>query len=287
MRVWLNGKIMEEADARISPFERGFLYGDGVYEGIRFFNRIGVGMDLHIERLRKSLDAAKITGFDADDLRGICETLLDDAGIRDGTVYVQISRGVQIPRYHLPPEEITPTVFAYATAAPGLEELGQPVERSCITVEDQRWKRCEIKCISLMANVLAIMEAGAQEADEPIFQREGLIGEGAMTNVFLATEGSLITPPVDSDPSILHGVTRALVLQIAPEVVAKVEVRPVTVDELRAADEVMITSSRRLLDSVVRVDGKAIGNGNPIATRLLEKMKEHLAATSHIALHSP
>ena len=287
MRVWLNGKIMEEAEARISPFERGFLYGDGVYEGIRFFNRVGVGMEMHIERLRKSLDAAKITGFNADDIRSICDTLLDDAGTGDATVYVQISRGVQIPRYHLPPKEITPTVFAYATAAPGLEELSQPVERSCVTVEDQRWKRCEIKCISLMANVLSIMEADEQGADEPIFQREGMIGEGAMTNVFLVSGGTLVTPPVDSDPSILHGVTRALVLQIAPEVVSKVEVRPMTVDELRSADEVMITSSRRLLDSVVRVDGQAIGNGNPIATRLLAKMKEHLAATSHIALHSP
>ncbi len=287
MRVWLNGEIMEEAEAHVSPFDRGFLYGDGVYEGIRFFNRVGVGMDLHVERLRKSLDAAKITGFDADDLRGICEALLDDAGTGDAMIFAQITRGVQIPRYHLPPKEIAPTVFAYATAAPGLEELGPPVERSCITVEDQRWKRCDIKCISLMANVLAIIEADLQGADEPIFQRQGMIGEGAMTNVFIATEGTLVTPPLDHDPSILHGTTRELVLQVAPEVVANVEVCPVTADELRGADEVMITSSRRLLDSVVRVDGQVIGDGNPVATRLLAKMKEHLAATSGIALHSP
>ncbi len=190
MRVWLNGEIMEETEARVSPFDRGFLYGDGVYEGIRFFNRVGVGMDLHVERLRKSLDAAKITGFDADDLRGICGALLDDAGSGDAMIYAQITRGVQFPRFHLPPEEITPTVFAYATVAPALEELGEPVKRVCITVEDQRWKRCEIKCISLMANVLAIIEADLQGADEPIFQRQGMIGEGAMTNVFIVIGGT-------------------------------------------------------------------------------------------------
>ena len=106
--------------------------------------------------------------------------------------------------------------------------------------------------------------------------------------MFLSYQGGeLVTPLVDSHPSILHGTTRELVLQVAPEVVANVEVRPVTVDELRGADEVIITSSRRLLDSVMRVDGQVIRDGNPVATRLLAKMKEHLAETSGIALHSP
>lgn len=288
MRVWLNGEIMDETEARISPFDRGFLYGDGVYEGIRFFNGVGVGMDLHIKRLGKSLEAAGIGGFPAENLRGICQKLLEDAGRGDAMIYIQISRGVQIPRYHVPPESIEPTVFAYADSAPPLAELGTPALRTCITVPDQRWQRCEIKCISLMANVLAIMEAHQLSADEPIFHREGFIGEGAMTNVFAVSNGVLLTPPTNGEVPILHGVTRALVLQNAPQIVDRVEVRPISVQELRGCEEVMITSSRRLLDSVVKVDEAVIGDGvaGPIASGILGKLKEHLAETCQVALHS-
>jgi D-alanine transaminase len=289
MRVWLNGAIMDESEARVSPFDRGFIFGDGVYEGIRFFNGVGVGMDLHIERLRRSLASIGIRGFDADSLSSICDALLADGGLADAMVYLQVTRGVQSPRQHLPVPGLRPTVFGYAAAAPSLEDLAGPSVRSCITLEDIRWHRCEIKCTSLLANVLGVMEADRRGVDEPIFCRNGLVGEGAMTNVLLVRDGVLVTPPLDGDPPILHGVTRAIILDVAPAMVpGGVDERPVAVDELHTADEVMIASSRRLLDSIGRIDGVAIGEGGvgPVATALLAALKWHLAAACGMTLHS-
>ncbi|MCZ6834285.1 MAG: aminotransferase class IV [Planctomycetota bacterium] len=287
MRIWFNGQIMDEAEARVSPFDRGFLFGDGVYEGIRFFNRVGVGMDLHVSRLAKSLEGTGIGGFEATDLHEICAALLEDGRLDDAMIYFQITRGVQIPRNHHPNPSMTPTVFAYATPAPALHELDRPNVKTCITTEDIRWRHCEIKCISLLANILGIGEARDREYDESIFVRDGFVGEGAMTNVFVAIDGTLITPTTNEDPPILHGVTRTLLLEVAPHVVERVEVRRLSIEELRNADEVMITSSRRLLDSVRLVDDQAIDAApGPVAIALLAKLKVHLAETSDIALHS-
>jgi D-alanine transaminase len=288
MRIWLNGEIMDEAEARISPFDRGFLFGDGVYEGIRFFNRVGVGMDLHVERMRRSLAAAGIENANAEDLHEICGALLKDGDLEDAMIYIQYTRGVQIPRSHRPEVGLTPTVFAYAAPAPALSELGEPQVRRCITVEDIRWRRCEIKCTSLMANVLAIKDAREQDIDEPIFQRNGMVGEGAMTNVFAVIGDTLVTPLTDDDPPILHGVTRQMILDVATEVVSHVEERPVSVDELREAGEVMITSSRRMLDSVGEVDGLVIADGGvgPVARTLLTRLQSMLGEVCGVALHS-
>ncbi len=297
MRVWLNGDIMDEAEARISPFDRGFIFGDGVYEGIRFFNRVGVGMDLHVERMHRSLAAAGIENADADDLHTICAALLEDGGLDDAMIYIQYTRGVQIPRAHYPTPDLKPTVFAYAAPAPALAELTTPQVRRCVTVEDTRWRRCDIKCISLMANVLAIREAkegtspsggGGGGVDEPIFQRNGIVGEGAMTNVFAMVGGALVTPLTDDDPSILHGVTRQMILEVAPDVAGPVVERRLDVEELRSAEEVMITSSRRMLDSVGEVDGVTIGAGGvgPVAAALLSRLQATLGEVCGVALHS-
>lgn len=289
MRVWLNDRIMDEAEARISPFDRGFIFGDGVYEGIRFFGRVGVGMDRHVERMQRSLNAAKIGGFEAGKIADISDALLADSQLDDAMVYLQVTRGVQIPRHHRPTGDLAPTVFAYAAPAPSLDDLTEPHVRSCKTMPDIRWSHCEIKCTSLLANVLGIIDASEAGYDEPIFERRGLIGEGAMTNVFISRDGVLLTPPTNDDPPILHGVTREIVLDVAPDLVNHVEVRHVSVDELHHADEVMIASSRRILDAVGRVDETVIGNGNagPIAAVLLAKLRSHLAEACGVTLHSP
>lgn len=290
MRVWLNGTIVDAAEARISPFDRGFLFGDGVYEGIRFFAGQGVGMDLHIARLQRSLQLIRLDGFRADELATICEALIRAAGTPDAMVYFQITRGVHMPRTHLPNRNPSPppTVFAYAAAAPSLDELTAPLPRRAITRPDLRWHRCDIKSTNLLANILAIDEAHEHGVDEAILHRDGWVSEGTMTNVFIVRGDVLITPPVDVEPSILHGVTRAMLLERAVNAGVRAQIRPIALDELHDAEEVMIASSRRLLDGVVEVDGHPVGTGSigPVTTRLFAAMRDDLAVRFGVALHS-
>lgn len=293
-QVFINDRLVDERDATISIFDRGFLFGDGVYELIRFVAcgggaehaRYGIGMGLHVARLHRSLGLAGIRGFDAARLPRICHELLDANGLLDASVYVQVTRGAGRSRSHVPTEEVPPTVVAIATAAEPLERLREPSCVRAVTLEDQRWKLCQIKTISLMGNILALLEADRQGAQEAILHRDGLVGEGAYTNVFVARDGALATPPVDDDPPILHGVTRSDLIDAAERLGIPLAVRPIALDELRSADEVMITSSRRLVSAVVSLDGAPVGDGRagPIARRLFAALREEIARRAGITL---
>ncbi len=288
MKCWLNGKIIDAEQARISPFDRGFLFGDGIYEVIQYFNRVGVGVDLHIERLRKSLIRARFSGFEAQSIVTIAESLLEAGSIDDGIFYVQVTRGVQVPRAHLPKPGLLPTVFAYVLATPPITELVRPREIKCLLLPDNRWRHCDIKSTSLIANVLAAIEGDRQGAPEVILHREGVVTEGSTTNVFVVRHGRLITPPIGAEPSILAGVTRALVIACAREANVPVEERPVQVAELDTADEVFIASTRRLIDAVTRLDERNIGTGGagPLTVRLFELLRDSIARRCGCSLHS-
>jgi len=279
MKCWLNGDIVNLEDARISPFDRGFLLGDGVYETVQFFNRTGVGMELHVQRLERSMEASEIRGFEASEMVAISEELLDAIPSRDGIVYLQVTRGVQIPRRHLPQPGIRPTVFAYALPTPPLAEFRGPGSAACITREDDRWLRCAIKSTSLLANVLGQIECESHRATEAILHRSGFITEGTMTNVFLIKGDELATPPIGELPSILAGVTRHLILECAEEAGLTPRVREIGVDEAVNADEVMITSSRRLIDGVTSIDGASMGDGavGPATRRVFEALRRRIA----------
>jgi D-alanine transaminase len=261
MDVWLNGQFMPAEEARVSPFDRGFLFGDGVYEGIRYFNGVAPGMADHVERLRRSLAGAGIERFDPRSLPSLCDRLVEHADAPDSIVYLQITRGVEIPRQHVPHGPLEPTVFGYALAAPSLEEIASPNRIACITMEDPRWRRCEIKAVSLLANVLSLIEAAGAGAAEVIFHRDGLVGEGAMTNVFAVLGDSIITPPVDGSPPILHGVTRAGLLLAAEEASLDVREQTLPLADLCRADEVFVSSSRRIISAVATLDGRPVGGG--------------------------
>lgn len=254
-QVWLNGKVRALHEARVSVLDRGFLFGDGVYELVRVFDRIGVGMELHQRRLERSLQLARIDGFDAGELPTICEALLDANGIDNGTVYLQVTRGAAPQRSHVPPAGLQPTVLALASSAPSLAELMGPDRVRIVLLPDERWLRCEIKTISLLGNVLAAMRAAELGADEPVLHRDGILSEGGSTNVFLRRGERLITPGTEDGPPILHGVTRAMVIDAARSEGVEVDERRVRIEELVDADEVMITSSRRLLSIVAEIDG--------------------------------
>lgn len=284
--VWLNGRLVDEATASVSVFDRGFLFGDGIYELVRFVRRApgslpgarryGIGLDLHVERLRRSLSLARIAGFEAGDLRTICDRLLDSNDLDDAAVYLQITRGCGPTRAHVPQAPLAPTVFASVTPCESLDRFREPAVVSAITLEDLRWRLCQIKTISLMGNILALLEADGRGANEAILHRDGHVGEGAYTNVFAAFGSTLVTPPVDDDPPILHGVTRADALELAATAGLRAEVRPIALDELRRADEIMITSSRRFVSAVGTLDGVRVGNGaaGPAATALFRAMRD-------------
>ena len=284
MKFWLNGQIVPPSKAKISPFDRGFLFGDGVYEVVRFFGGVGVGMAQHLARLRKSLADAKIKGFDAGDLTRICTALLHADALSDAVVYLQVTRGAEDTRRHVPADDLIPTVFAYATASPGLDALARPQSISCITVPDERWRKCSIKSISLMGNVLASLTAAESGAEEAILHRGGFVSEGSRTNIFAVHAGRLITPQVDVEPPILHGVTRAMVLDAGRANGMRLETRPLRVQELKQADEIFVTSTHRLIAAVTQLDGRPVHGGviGAITSTLFESMRLRLAEACNV-----
>jgi D-alanine transaminase len=287
LKIYLNGSILDQRDAHISVLDRGFLFGDGVYELLRYFDGHGVGLDAHARRLARSLDLARIRGFDAAELGAIAHALLEANGLRDAVVYMQVTRGAGSVRAHVPTEPLVPTVFAMATPAEPITALVAPQEVAAITAEDMRWRLCEIKTLSLMGNILHLLDADAQGANEAILVRDGLVGEGAYSNVALVRQGTLVTTPISEEPPILHGTARADLLAAARHAGIPAEVRRVRADELAEADEVMITSSRRFVSAVTRLDGRVVrdGGAGPVTRRLFAQMRDDMAAAMRGASH--
>jgi D-alanine transaminase len=287
LKIYLNGSILDQRDAHISVLDRGFLFGDGVYELLRYFDGHGVGLDAHARRLARSLDLARIRGFDAAELGAIAHALLEANGLRDAVVYMQVTRGAGSVRAHVPTEPLVPTVFAMATPAEPITALVAPQEVAAITAEDMRWRLCEIKTLSLMGNILHLLDADAQGANEAILVRDGLVGEGAYSNVALVRQGTLVTTPISEEPPILHGTARADLLAAARHAGIPAEVRRVRADELAEADELMITSSRRFVSAVTRLDGRVVrdGGAGPVTRRLFAQMRDDMAATMRGASH--
>ncbi len=264
MIVHLNGQLVPREEARIDPFDRGFIFGDGLYEGLRSFDGVIYGLDLHAARLDAGLRQCSIGGFDADDLGNLSRQLLDANGVQDAFVYWQITRGTpsldaspKDIRKRIPGGEIArPTVFGYCVPLPGVDECVAPKEVHAAIVEDTRWSRCDIKSISLMGNVLAAIDAANLGEHDAVLVRDGFVTEGSSTNLFVAKNGRIATPPVDRGFN-LRGVTRDKILRVMPEI----EVREIPVSELLQADEIMLAGTITMIASVTRLDGKPVGRG--------------------------
>ena len=296
MKVWLNGDIIEAAEARISPFDRGFLFGDGVYEGIAYFNGQPVEMAAHLSRLQASLEALRIP-FDIDEIESIGRQLLEaeskntqsNITARNAFLYLQITRGCEIPRRHAPSQNLSPTVFAQLTPLPALKDID--LEQRRLTIRPEiRWQHCDIKSLNLLGNIMSIVHAENTAADEVIFERDGMITEGAKTSVFVVRHESVITPPLDAGCGfpILPGVMRQAIIDVVKQADIAIEERAVTVEECTSADEIFIASSRRLMDAVIGVDGRAISGSQPgkLTTSIFELLKKRVAAACDINLHS-
>lgn len=283
MLVHLNGLHVAREDARIDPFDRGFVFGDGVYEGLRAFRGHVRAIDRHAKRLRESLASARID-FDAAELGPLSDGLLRANGLKDAFIYWQITRGTPAPghpvRARTPEKSVRPTVFGFALERPPIERCLEPGTTTASVVEDLRWHRGRVKAISLLGNVMAAMEARESGAEDAIFVRDGLVAEATATNVLLAIPTGrgtfeIVTPSLDS-VSILAGVTRDLLLEHVPEIVE----RPVRIEELRRANEILLCGTNTMIASVLMLDGTAVGDGRvgPIARRLAQTLVDLISA---------
>jgi D-alanine transaminase len=261
---FLDGQWPALKDARISPLDRSFLFADGVYEVIPVFAGRPFRFIEHMQRLGRSLREIRMTDpHDADGWRDIVRELLQRNGLTrgDSYVYVQVSRGSEWGRNHAPLPAVPPLVFAFCTPFPAVNEIQLAHGVACVTAEDIRWGRCDIKSVSLLGNVLLrqlSVDAGAQET---ILLHEGMLREASASTVHIVQSNRLITPPNSSH--ILPGMTRSVVEELADDLGIARETRAVTEAELRAADEIWLASSTRNVSAVTRLDGEPVGNGSP------------------------
>ncbi|MCP4835381.1 MAG: D-amino acid aminotransferase [Phycisphaera sp.] len=272
----LDDRIVAAENAVVSPFDRGFLFGDGVYEMVRTFDRKPVAMDAHVARLARSLDQVGIRGFDAERYRAIVPRLLDAEGIADAGIYLQVTRGVERPRRHVPGDDLVPTVFGFASPLPAIDTLDAVESTEVILVPDDRWGRTDLKSLNLLANVMAAGRGREAGADEVILHREGLVSEGSHSSVVAVIDGVLASPSPLAAPNVLPGTMSTLVLEAADRIGLPVSQAPLPVDRIRRASEIGIASSRRLLHEVSGLDGRKLAGG-PWIPRLFASMVDSIA----------
>lgn len=286
MRVHLNGQLVSAAEAKVSAFDRGFLMGDGVYEGLRATGGRVIALDRHIDRMRAGLGEARIRGFDPEALGPLTDELLRANSLNEAFVYWQVTRGAppSTPpfRTRIPPADMRPTLFGFASPVEPVSSWISPSVKRASVRPDTRWRRGHLKSISLMGGVLAAIEAHEFGDEDAILVRDGLVTEGSSTNVFLSIHGRLVTPSLESAP-MLAGVTRAMLLEEDPSI----EVRPVTEEELRRADEIMLAGTLTMIASISTLCGRPVGDGRapgPAARALLDTL---VRAIRNDALHAP
>lgn len=250
--VYLNGSYVEMKNARVSVEDRGFQFGDGVYEGVRIYNRTPFRLDAHLKRLRRSAEALEIP-WPEDDLEAVSRELARGAPEAGAFLYLQITRGLQPRTHHW--SEAPPTVVAYARPIPPIDRSGG---WSAITREDTRWSNCWIKTINLLPNVLARQVAFRTGSREAIFVRNGLITEGAASNVFIVLDGTLFTHPADG--TILQGISRDIVIELAE---GGVREDALSLDRARSAQEMFLTGTTTEVAPLVELDGRPVGSGKP------------------------
>lgn len=260
--AYLDGGFLPLKEARISPLDRGFLFGDGVYEVVPVYAGRPFGEAAHLARLRRSLREIRIDDpMDTDSWSALIGELVARNGGGDQAVYLQVTRGADAGRDHRFPEAVPATVFGMSSPLATISQDVLDSGLSCITVDDLRWRRCDVKSVSLLANVLHRQAASDAGAGESLLVREGKLLEASASSVFLASAGSVVTPPLDY--SILPGITRDVLISLLREAGVEVEERDVTRDELVKADEVWLCSSTKEVLPVTRIDGAPVADGEP------------------------
>lgn len=276
--IWINGVVSPLSDARVGVEDRGYQFADGVYEVIRLYDGRPFTLREHLARLQRSADgiqmklAMEVDAIAAEVLRFIPRT-----PVRDGMIYLQATRGCAA-RNHLFPKNCPPTLLFYARHLAALPAPGEGEGAKLHTVPDERWKRCWVKSIALLANVLAKNEAVSAGADEAVFLEDGIVTECSASNLFIVRGGKVITHPVG--PKVLPGITRLVLFQLAKQAGIEMVERPVRFDEAMAADEVFITSTTREISWVGAWDGRTVGGGQcgAVTRHLHEALRERVRA---------
>ncbi len=260
--IFLNGAFLPAAQARVSVMDRGFLFGDGVYEVIPSYGGHFLRLEQHLDRLEDSLSAIRLDNpLSREEWQRTLTRLIGPPPAPDQSVYLQVTRGAAPERDHLCPAWVAPTVFASAKPIVPRSPKVAAQGVACITRPDIRWHRCEIKAISLLSAIMMRREAEDEGALEAIMLRDGLVTEGASANVFVALGGEIVTPP--KGHLILPGITRELVIELARENGIRALERRIPMEELTAADEIWITNSTREVLPVTRLDVVPVGGGVP------------------------
>ena len=271
--VYVNGDYLPETEAKISIFDRGFLFADGVYEVTSVLDGKLIDFAGHATRLERSLNELEMqTPVTMDALLEIHREVGARNEITDGRVYLQITRGAAADRdFAYPAEDTPPTIVLFTQNKPGLAE--SPAAKTgikVISIEDQRWGRRDIKTVQLLYPSMGKMMAKAAGADDAWMVEDGAVTEGTSNNAYIVKGNTIVTRHLGNE--ILHGITRAAVLRFAREAQMKVEERAFTMDEAKAADEAFVTSASTFVMPVVEIDGQAVGTGVPgnVASRLRE-----------------
>ena len=276
--VYLNGEYLALEQARVSVLDRGFLFGDGVYEVIPAYGGHLLRLSEHLRRLQNSLDSIRLLNpLNDQQWREMLQTLLEKNPSEDQSVYLHITRGISAVRNHGFPEKVVPTVFAMVSELPAVDREQLRPGVSAITLDDIRWKACNIKSVSLLGNILLRQQAHDQNAAEAILINAGKVVEGAASNVFAVINNVLVTPPIG--PSLLPGITRDLILELAHQQQVAAEEREIDVSELESASEIWLSSSTREILPVVELNGHPVANGQagPIWEKMIDVFQAYKA----------
>jgi D-alanine transaminase len=259
---YLNGSYLPLAEARLSPLDRGFLFGDGAYEVIPVYSGHPFRLAEHLQRLENTLEAIRLPNpHPAAEWSEIVTTLVANNVWDDQSVYLQVTRGADRVRKHAFPATICPTVFLMIEPLVTPEQAQLDAGVAVISAADYRWLRCDLKTVSLLANCLLRQQAVDAGCAEAVLFRDGFLTEGAASNIFVVRDGVLLAPP--KSRLLLPGITYDVILELAARHGVLVEVREISEDEARNADELWMTSSTKEVLPITTLDGRPVGTGRP------------------------
>ncbi|MFK5984137.1 MAG: D-amino-acid transaminase [Pseudomonadota bacterium] len=260
--IYLNGEYLDICEAKVSVLDRGFIFGDGVYEVIPAYAGNLFRFEEHIQRLFNSLSAIRLKiNISLSQWQEIIQQLLHKNGSGDWSIYLHITRGVAKRDHGFPDEDVKPTIFIMCN--PMYPQSARVKEEGikAVTLVDNRWLNCHIKAISLLPNILLRQQAMDAGTHEAILIRDGLATEGAASNLFIVKDDTLYTPPKSNH--LLPGITRDLIVELAKKNSINMIEQDITKEQLQTADEIWLTSSTKEIMSVTELDEQAVGNGKP------------------------
>lgn len=276
-QILFNGQFINNTDI-INIEDRGYQFGDGIYEVIGVYDGKPFLLDEHLERLARSATELQLAlPFTVHDLKRKLLRLVFINGLGEGIIYLQVTRGVAARWHEFPSEDTAPVTVAYTRPEKRMTEVEDQGATAVLT-EDIRWLRCDIKTLNLLPNVLAKQKADENNAIEAILHRGGIVTEASASNVFIIIEGVLYTHPANN--YILSGITRNEVIRLCDELNIKVYEETFTIDELLAADEVFITATKLDVVPIINIDGRPIGDGTPgeMTRAIIQRFRSQIEA---------